>query len=48
MYILFSDIKSPDSVLSQNCLETHFGCLGLILEDWCLGLGLDIIVLSIS
>ena len=41
-----SDIKSRDSVLSQDSLETHFGCLSLV--DWCLGLGLDVVVLSIS
>jgi len=34
-----SDVKSLDSVLSQDSLETHFGCLGL---------GLDVVVLSIS
>ena len=41
-----SDVKSRDSVLSQDSLETHFGCPGLV--DWCLGLGLDVVVLSIS
>jgi len=42
-----SEVKSRDSVLSQNSLETHLGCrdlvgwcLGLGLVGWCLGLGL--------
>jgi len=35
-----SDVKSGDSALSQDSLETHFGCIGL-------GLGLDVVVLSI-
>jgi len=42
----FSDVKSRDSVLSQDSLETHFGCLGLV--DWCHGLDLDVVDLSIS
>ena len=33
-------VKCRDSVLSQHSHETHFGCLGLGLEGWCLGLGL--------
>jgi len=36
---VISDVKSQDSVLSQDSLETHFGCLGH---------GLDVVVLSIS
>jgi len=36
---LTSDVKSRDSVLSQDSLETHIGCLGLRL---------DVVVLSIS
>ena len=48
--VINSDVKSRDSVLSQDSLETHFGCLSLGLVDWCLGLGLglDVVVLSIS
>jgi len=34
-----SDVKSRDSVLTQDSLETHFGCRGLGLVAWCLGLG---------
>ena len=45
---IVSDVKSRDSVLSQDSLETHFGCLGLGLVGWCIGLGLDVVVLSIS
>jgi len=37
---MFSDVKSRDSVLSEDSLEIHFGRLGL-------GLGLDDVVLSI-
>ena len=46
---LVSDVKLRDRVLSQDSLETHFGCLGLglvgwclgvVLVDWCLGVGL--------
>ena len=36
-----SDVKSRDSVLPQDSLETVFQCLGLGLEGWCLGLGLE-------
>jgi len=42
------DVKSRDSILSQDSFETNFGCIGLGLVGWCLGLGLDVIVLSIS
>ena len=30
-----SDVKSQDSVLSQDSLRIHFGCLGLGLEGCC-------------
>ena len=41
---------SLETVLFQDSLDTHFGCLGLGLLGWCLGsgLGLDVVVLSIS
>jgi len=43
-----SDVKSRDSVLPQDSLETVFQCLGLGLglEGWCLGLGLGLGVVS--
>jgi len=43
-----SNVKSRQSVLFQDSLETHFGCFDLGLVGWCLGLGVDVVVLSIS
>jgi len=46
-----SGVKSGDmSCLKSVLVYIHFGCLdlGLGLVDWCLGLGLDVVVLSIS
>jgi len=36
--------------VSQDGVKTHLGCLdlGLDLLGWCLGPGLDVVVLSIS
>ena len=43
-------VLSRHSVLSQDILKIHFGCLGFVLVGWCLGLGfcLNVDVLSIS
>jgi len=34
--VVTSDVTCRDSVLSQDSLDTHFGCLGLGLEGCCL------------
>jgi len=40
--LISSDVKSRDSVLSQDSIGTPFRCLDLGLVDWCLSLGLDL------
>ena len=44
--VVASDIKSRNSVLSLDGLETHFGCVGLGLVGWCLCLGLGVLVVA--